>query len=419
LKKILNLMIENAAHNDDWTVTWMTEVYRKPSGWIPHRHLAEEYSIHHIQSRKHSKCKGAIKDSITQGPVDAMQKFGYMQIHMPKDFRTYLQRRQLLIIAMGVCLFCALCRGFFNESHPYLSVSLILVASVLMSNFSFTFANVPLPSYLALEELPDNMRKGLLIEIDDCIQGEIDNAYHALQQIQLSLLSADLEDSQTASDTETASKAPATPTSSPAIPHSEKSSETTSNTVTTSKASAIPTLSAATETVQAKALKQKTRPAVSSSTYVRLNAELNNVPTFSWDTQQYGTITFQPGRVEHLIALWSTDKKLCGLYVVLFLRDHLEEAVGVEMTNAFKETAYFGRIVRKENQTGFVKVSDEEKRNGDNKLPANTIFKIKTFRQGYERYRAPVVPCKLNAPAEHELELLVVLPPIRTHAGRI
>ncbi|MDF3055250.1 MAG: hypothetical protein K0Q74_1157, partial [Gammaproteobacteria bacterium] len=149
------------------------------------------------------------------------------------------------------------------------------------------------------------------------------------------------------------------------------------------------------EVDEAKAPKRKTRSTSPSLSYLKLNAALNLEPTCRWNTRDYGEIFFQVGRVnDDLIPLWSGDKKLCNRYVVLFPREQLEQKEDRKMITAFWKTACFGRIVHEKNEVGFVPVTNQEKRNTDHALLKQSIFKLKTLHKEYAGHRMPVTLCE-------------------------
>ncbi len=394
LKTILDLMINNAEHNDNWAVILLTEAYRKPFSWsLPYRSLFAEISIHNMKSINtgdnylHRK-KSIIKNMADVTKVQLERNF-YLEKHMPGDINKYTPTRLASIfisLTASLWLTYEIGKKASLESQPYFSIILfpvLLSIIILLTETLLILTNAALRSHLTIDGLPGLMREGLLSEIYEYIDQKIDS-YRSQLPLKVSY-------------------------------HPERPPlVTAANIAPVSGVSTTFSTSDAKDT-ETKTTKKKTLSYPHPSSTYLINTALNTTQLpkiYRWETK-YGEVTYQPGRViDYVVPLWSKFKGLFEKHVLFFPYKALKKEGDEGMINAFWETACFGHVVGAQNQSGLVCVSEDEQRSSG--FPEGTKLKVKTFRDGYARYRAPVVSGMAKA-VDGNMELLVVQSPVKTH----
>ncbi len=393
IQKILNKMIESVDHNDTWAVSLFVAAYRQSWSWPPYRHLTEEIAIHNIKNLKRRKT--VIKFSSNKIPdnfrfnlfnktlANIKNRKEYLKTHMPHDFNRYLYPKKFLAWFVLLMVFILCVKFVFSKDNFSAVITLLMTPLLLIGQASlYGLFNACLPSYLDLDKLPGSLGLGLLTELKENIDEEIEilrkrlpskKTVHVVAEVETRLLSN--------------SFVPLT-----AVPFPPKSDD-------------LFPVPARVKT------KQKTH---SSQPSLYLSLSLSEAPIiYTWKTKQYGEIKFQPGRVsDKIFPLWSASKRFDQRFVVLFPRETL--AGEEKLITAFWKTARVGRIVHPKEQAGYVLISDPEKRNPKYEFSSSAIFKIKTPPHSeYGAYRQAVSPCEVEDSKADDIQLLCAESPVK------
>lgn len=410
IKTIIDLMIKESEYNDAWSALFVKEVYQKPSSWKKlYRSLAEELPNHRMKMVLNGNSEKIGSTSFSSDLQETnernLRRLRYLRSHMPEDLdKNYVYARKTAI-ASSIALALLITHEIAQTQDPelqrvlYPALGIILIPTLpFLSLHSLVLANYSLSSsHLDFNDLPPNIRAGLLSEAREHIQHQIDFYTEQLPKKKPRDDGKRLE-----------------PGSGPAPENNKK-------TGTSNPAPAAPSTqdtAPAAEMPETKKDKQKRRGNYPTPTY----SLADDTPVQRWKTKAYGEITFRPGRASDVIGLWAATKggnksKFDDRYAVLYPRKLLEQKGDKRQIASFWQTAAFGRIVHSQNEAGYVMVTEGEKQDPKYVLPQETVFKIKSFHEGEGRNRQPVVPCEVEGTDEDGIELLVALRPVRTHPG--
>lgn len=389
INEIIQKMIELPTHNDHWAVMFIVEVYRSPFSWPPHRHLLEEIATHNFRQTNTTK-ENYFKNRRAFF-IDASSRGQYIKSHIPEHYAAFRRLKYIpleLACFESMLIFYASSKNTWSENIKYAAI-LIPFSFIVLAVINFFLAmliNQFLPSRLCFAGLPRNIGHGLLDEIGEHIKKQID-----FYTAQLPPKRKNFPENKATAATPIL-RAITLPDTTPV----NLSSRTDSNPL---------------EALEAKKDKLKRR-SPQPNLLALVHPIFNSAPIHRWKTKEFGLVTFQPNRAsDNIVALWSTDKKYNGRYAVFLPHKFLEQKEERKgLTAAFWETASWGRVVRRD-QSGYVPGPHPE-------LGPEAKFKVKTHRDEYSDYRQPIVPCELAAEDdedEHTMELLLALPPVKTH----
>jgi len=406
---IVELLTKDPAHNDAWSALFVANVCRKPADFLqwPRRSLSQELPSQRTKMALDGNpliSGGNDYHTISLGKVHTMslnhmerdkKRKHYLESHLPQEFNysNHLTAQIVKGSALTGAFLAYTIAARQDEAYRVaagIAAGVILIPALVLVNLQLEILiNKKLPSHLEFSELPPQVKEGLLSEISSHIADQIDSYTRLLPQ-------------KPKSDSKDRDPAPAADAKTGLFAHTAPS---TQDSIAVTK-----------EVLETKKQKIKRRDHYPTPNY----SLVDDTPIQRWKTKKYGEITFRPGRASEVIGLWAGTKygdksQFDGRYAVLYPRKSLEQKGDKRQIASFWQTATFGRIVHSQDEAGYVRVTDSEKRDPKCALLPHTVFKIKSFHAEQAQYRQPVVPCEVEGTDENGMELLVAQQPVKTH----